>query len=85
MTVRTDVYLSSFDITTKLLPHTNVTVVEVAEPNSVYCPEGSSLPLRVRPGYYTVGSNRTTRSAQEPCPMGSYCVSGYVDRLSAAS
>lgn len=75
-TVRTDVYLSSFDTTTKRLPHTNVTIVEVAEPNSVYCPEGSSLPLRVRPGYYTVGSNRTTRSAQEPCPMGSYCLSG---------
>jgi hypothetical protein len=76
--LRTDVYIGSFNTTTKRLPNTNVTVVEVTAANSVFCPQGSALPLTVRPGYYTVGNNRTTRFAQSPCPMGSYCVNGYV-------
>jgi hypothetical protein len=76
--LRTDVYLGSFNTTTKRLPNTNVTVVEITAANSVLCPQGSALPLTVRPGYYTVGNNRTTRFAQRPCPMGSYCVNGYV-------
>jgi hypothetical protein len=71
-----DVYLSQFTTVTKRLPYTNVTIIEVAEPNSVYCPAGTSVPLTVRPGYFTVGINRTTRASQEPCPMGSYCVNG---------
>jgi hypothetical protein len=72
----TSVYLGDFNSTSKTLPNTNITVVEVSEPNSVYCPAGTAIPLSVRPGYYTVGNNRTTRFAQEPCPMGSYCVNG---------
>lgn len=76
--MRTEVYIGSFNTTTKRLPNTNVTVVEVTAANSVFCPQGSALPLTVRPGYYTVGNNRTTRFAQSPCPMGSYCVNGYV-------
>jgi hypothetical protein len=30
-------------------------------PNSVFCPSGSSAPLKARIGYYTVGNNETTR------------------------
>lgn len=70
-------YLSSFNASWWRLPHTNITELRVTEPNSVYCPAGASVPLTVRPGYYTVGNNRTTRFDQEPCPMGSYCLSGY--------
>jgi hypothetical protein len=83
--LRTDVYLSSFNTTTKRLPNTNVTVVEITAANSVFCPQGTAVPLTVRPGYYTVGSNRTTRFAQSPCPMGSYCVNGYVHARSPLS
>ena len=74
--VRSNVYLSDFPTTTLHLPNTNITVVEVAQPNSVYCPLGSSVPLLVRMGYYSAGNNRTTRYLQQPCPMGSYCVQG---------
>jgi hypothetical protein len=74
--LRSAVYLSSFNATWRRLPSTNVTELQLLQPNSVYCPSGSSTPLMVRPGYFTVGSNRTTRYAQQPCPMGSYCLDG---------
>jgi hypothetical protein len=49
---------------------------QLTEPNQVYCPLGTSIPLTVLPGYYTTGNNATTRSGQVICPMGSYCMNG---------
>lgn len=46
------------------------------EPNSVYCPKGSGIPLLVLPGYYTIGFNKTTRHDQRKCPAGTYCDKG---------
>lgn len=43
---------------------------------SVYCPIGSTLPLPVSVGYYTVGGDNATRSAQKQCEPGFYCVDG---------
>jgi hypothetical protein len=45
---------------------------------SVYCPIGSSYPLKVSGGYYTIGgdSNNRTRYGQLECPVGSYCIGG---------
>lgn len=54
--------------------------------STVYCPEGSSFPTLVSPGFYSQGGNSTTRSYQietdpgeyawngvkYPCPAGSY-------------
>lgn len=70
--------MRTFDTTTKALPGTTATITEITEANSVYCPTGTAVPLTVRPGFYTVGGNRTTRVNQEICPMGSYCVNGLV-------
>jgi len=70
------VYLRTFNTTTYYLPNTNRTEVQITEANAVFCPEGSATPLIVRKGYYAQGGNRTTRSSQLPCPMGSYCING---------
>lgn len=75
-TLRSDVYLRTFNTTTYFLPNTNLTEVQITEADAVYCPEGSAQPLLVRRGYYSQGGNRTTRSSQKPCPMGSYCING---------
>jgi len=56
----------------------NATKMVLDLPNSVFCPTGSAAPLKVLPGYYSVGGTRTTRWAQKVCPMGSYCVDGVV-------
>lgn len=53
-------------------------LVSLDEPNGVYCPQGSAMPLVATLGYYTIGSNKTTRSAQLPCNPGSYCLSGVI-------
>lgn len=74
--MRTDVYLDTFNVSVQVLPNTNISKQVVSEPNSVYCPVGTSIPLAVRSGYYSAGNNRTTRHLQEPCPMGSYCMNG---------
>ncbi len=52
------------------------TEVILNEPNSVYCPQGTGIPLLVLPGYYTIGYNKTTRHDQRACPPGSFCVEG---------
>ena len=45
-----------------------------------FCPAGSAAPAFVRPGYYGVegdaGVSEDVRSAEAPCPAGSYCVDG---------
>jgi hypothetical protein len=46
------------------------------KPNSIYCPQGSFIPLTVSLGYYTTGYNATTKDAQLICPVGWYCVDG---------
>lgn len=74
--LRSAVYLDNFNATLRRLPHTSRTELQINEPNGVYCPAGASTPIAVRQGYFSVGSNRTTRHAQEPCPMGSYCEDG---------
>lgn len=55
----------------------------IVEPNSVFCPEGSGVPIQVFPGFYTVGFNSTTRSSQSPCPIGNYCVDGVLNACPA--
>ena len=47
-----------------------------ARPNRVFCPSASARPLITLPGYYSTGQTRSTRTAQAPCPMGSYCANG---------
>jgi alpha-tubulin suppressor-like RCC1 family protein len=42
----------------------------------VYCPSGSSTPLPVTPGYYSIGPTAATRTDQSPCPAGYYCSGG---------
>ena len=44
--------------------------------NDVYCGAGSASPHAVALGDRTIGGDATTRSGVEPCPSGSYCVSG---------
>ena len=55
----------------------------------VYCPVGSQFPTPVAPGYFTVGPHSgfdpaqsnldvTTRTGQEICPPGHYCIDGVV-------
>ena len=56
----------------------NATKAVLDAPNSVFCPLGSALPVKARVGYYTTGNTRTTRSGQQPCPPGSYCLDGVV-------
>lgn len=73
---RVDVYLNDFNSTHSYLPNTNRTIQVLSNPNSVYCPLGTSIPLTIRPGYYSIGYNQTTRYAQIPCPLGSYCEDG---------
>ena len=44
---------------------------------SVYCPEGSGLPLPVAIGYYSLGGPSLEQQSQQAvCPSGSYCVNG---------
>jgi hypothetical protein len=59
-------------------PSANGSDVPAAQNDSVFCPEGSALPLVALPGFHTVGYNRTTRMSQRECPMGSYCIDGIV-------
>jgi len=51
---------------------------QLLAPNSVFCPEGTFVPLKVFPGYYTIGQNKTTRFDQMECPAGSYCTDGII-------
>jgi hypothetical protein len=51
------------------------------DPSSVYCPNGSSIPIQVTAGYYTQGGNDTTnrtRSEQIKCPTGYFCEEGKI-------
>lgn len=50
----------------------------LGKPNSVFCLEGSSVPLVAHPGYSTVLGNLTTRENEVPCPHGAYCSEGVV-------
>merc|ERR1711988_146647 len=59
-------------------PNTNMIKRQLVQPNAVFCPEGTLLPVIAFPGYFTVGNNRTTRYDQKPCPMGSYCIDGVI-------
>lgn len=43
---------------------------------STYCPEGSSSPLTIPPGYYGIGESTETFSRVAICPKGHYCSSG---------
>ena len=56
----------------------NATKLVLSNPNSVFCPASAAAPIKVFPGFYSVGGTRTTRSAQVPCPPGSYCVGGII-------
>lgn len=47
--------------------------------NALFCPEGSSIPLPVQVGYYSIGYNRTTRESTVPCPPGAYCTDGVIN------
>ena len=50
----------------------------------VYCPSGSSAPLKVDEGYYsTGGATDTTNSYQLPCMTGHYCVEGVMRKCPA--
>lgn len=45
----------------------------------VYCPEGSTQPVPVSPGYYSVslaGDDPTTRTSERVCEKGTYCQDG---------
>ena len=44
----------------------------------MFCPVGTANPIVVLPGYYTTGQTRTTRTDQEECPPGSYCIQGVI-------
>lgn len=72
----TNVYLDSFDVLAVKSSVAGQLDLTVSQPNKVYCPVASSLPLTALPGYYTIGTNRSTRSDQVLCPAGSYCVDG---------
>ena len=44
---------------------------------SVYCPEGSGLPLPVAIGYYSLGGPSSQQQSQQAvCPSGAYCTNG---------
>ena len=60
-----------------------VNVLYLQEPNSVFCPQGSALPMRALQGYYTAGATMTTRTMQLPCNAGFYCVQGVSRRCPA--
>jgi hypothetical protein len=53
-------------------------------PTSVFCPQGSGWPTAVAAGSFTAGSassdpdtsRNATRTAQHPCPVGTFCVAG---------
>ncbi len=68
-------YLLDSNLTTATTS-AGLVVTALANPNNVYCPAGTALPLIVLPGHYTIGNNQTTRNAQLPCPMGTFCVNG---------
>ena len=70
------VYLEHFQTVLYTDRITNRIRFQLIQPNSVYCPIGTSIPLTVLPGYYTTGFNASTRSDQSICPVGSYCVHG---------
>lgn len=58
--------------------HTSIYSNSSLNSNAVFCPEGSSSPLVVQVGHYSVGFNRTTRESTVPCHPGSYCVNGVI-------
>lgn len=43
--------------------------------DTVYCPSGSSSPVPVDIGYYTIGTPGL-RSGETICPLGQYCIGG---------
>jgi len=72
-------YLTANDSTpTSIVYVNNMPMRVLSEPNSVFCPMGSILPIRPLPGYFTAGGGTTTRYKQIPCTLGSYCVNGVV-------
>ena len=50
---------------------------------TVYCPTGSSEPLPVPTGYYSVGGLPTTRGEVVRCGPGTYCIAGVQSLCSA--
>lgn len=69
---------ASFSTVSGFTPAQLFSLKVLVKPDSVYCPEGSTAPLVVRSGFYSIGTNRTTRNGQLPCPMGSYCRDGII-------
>lgn len=63
-------YLNSFMTIKQKDNHLPVVYYLLEEPDRVYCPTGSSMPLITLDGYYTIGNNRTTRFDQLPCEPG---------------
>lgn len=57
---------------------TVVMTSEVNKPNGVFCYIGTSMPQPVHSGYYSIGGDKTTRTDETPCPMGSYCQDGVI-------
>lgn len=43
---------------------------------SVYCPSGSYIPLKIPAGYYGVGNSKTTQYSYKKCEKGYWCVNG---------
>jgi len=57
---------------------TVVTGKQLEMPNSVFCVEGSMIPLVAHPGFSTILGNLTTRESEVACPRGAYCQHGIV-------
>ncbi|KAJ8535084.1 hypothetical protein ON010_g13655 [Phytophthora cinnamomi] len=45
-------------------------------PRTSFCRQGSSVPVAVDTGYYTVASQAELRTDEIVCPAGSYCIGG---------
>ena len=54
----------------------SVTSCEECGSLTSYCPEGSARPVPVSDGHYVTGGGEYTRTSQEPCPPGTYCLAG---------
>jgi len=59
-------------------PSASVGTTPVVRFDEVFCPIGSSVPLEVQTGYYSLGQNSSTRTYQAMCPPGAYCWLGVI-------
>ena len=67
---------TTIDYTLRIGLNGSYSSIVLKYPNNVICPQGSTKPLRVLPGYYSTGNNMTTRTIQIPCAVGTYCKDG---------